>query len=172
MGWLFALSMGLQQRSERAIWVSFPPIAAGHAAGSWARSRCSGRSAYSPRLRLRDFGNAKVFGRRSTVFTVRLEALAARNQSRECKPRRVVCAAGSDRIGSSQRHPARSARTRLFPIRSLPAARLRRLAGYAPGSESYAWATSPLPLPDDHFLVTKPRFSVILCPRLLRLTCK
>lgn len=32
MGWLFALSMGLQQRSERAIWVSFLPIAAGHAA--------------------------------------------------------------------------------------------------------------------------------------------
>lgn len=32
MGWLFALSLGLQQRSERAIWVSLFPIAAGHAA--------------------------------------------------------------------------------------------------------------------------------------------
>jgi hypothetical protein len=31
MGWLFALSLGLQQRSERAIWVSLFPIAAGHA---------------------------------------------------------------------------------------------------------------------------------------------
>ena len=31
MGWLFALSLGLQQRSERAIWVSLLPIAAGHA---------------------------------------------------------------------------------------------------------------------------------------------
>jgi hypothetical protein len=32
MGWLFALSLGLQQRSERAIWVSLLPIALGHAA--------------------------------------------------------------------------------------------------------------------------------------------
>ena len=32
MGWLFALSLGLQQRSQRAIWVSMVPIAAGHAA--------------------------------------------------------------------------------------------------------------------------------------------
>jgi len=32
MGWLFALSLGLQQRSERAIWLSLLPIAAGHAA--------------------------------------------------------------------------------------------------------------------------------------------
>lgn len=32
MGWLFALSVGLQQRSERAIWVSLLPITAGHAA--------------------------------------------------------------------------------------------------------------------------------------------
>lgn len=32
MGWLFALSLGLQQRSERAIWVSLVPIALGHAA--------------------------------------------------------------------------------------------------------------------------------------------
>jgi len=32
MGWLFALSVGLQQQSERAIWVSLLPIAAGHAA--------------------------------------------------------------------------------------------------------------------------------------------
>ncbi len=32
MGWLFALSLGLQQRSQRAIWVSLLPIAAGHAA--------------------------------------------------------------------------------------------------------------------------------------------
>jgi hypothetical protein len=32
MGWLFALSIGLQQASERAIWKSLFPIAAGHAA--------------------------------------------------------------------------------------------------------------------------------------------
>ncbi|MFW5942890.1 MAG: hypothetical protein ACOCXI_13900 [Chloroflexota bacterium] len=32
MGWLFALSLGLQKQSERAIWVSMLPIAAGHAA--------------------------------------------------------------------------------------------------------------------------------------------
>lgn len=32
MGWLFALSLGLQRQSERAIWVSLLPIAAGHAA--------------------------------------------------------------------------------------------------------------------------------------------
>src|SRR5215208_3512005 len=31
MGWLFALSVGLQNRSERAIWRSLLPIAAGHA---------------------------------------------------------------------------------------------------------------------------------------------
>lgn len=32
MGWLFALSLGLQRQSERAIWLSMLPIAAGHAA--------------------------------------------------------------------------------------------------------------------------------------------
>ena len=32
MGWLFALSVGLQNRSERAIWRSLFPIAAGHTA--------------------------------------------------------------------------------------------------------------------------------------------
>ena len=32
MGWLFALSLGLQRQSERAIWISLLPIAAGHAA--------------------------------------------------------------------------------------------------------------------------------------------
>lgn len=32
MGWLFALSLGLQQRSARAIWVAMAPIALGHAA--------------------------------------------------------------------------------------------------------------------------------------------
>lgn len=32
MGWLFALSLGLQQRSARAIWLSLLPIALGHAA--------------------------------------------------------------------------------------------------------------------------------------------
>jgi hypothetical protein len=32
MGWLFALALGLQQRSERAIWLSLLPITAGHAA--------------------------------------------------------------------------------------------------------------------------------------------
>ncbi|MGE5461913.1 MAG: hypothetical protein ACM3PS_01065 [Syntrophothermus sp.] len=31
MGWLFALSVGLQNRSDRAIWRSLFPIAAGHA---------------------------------------------------------------------------------------------------------------------------------------------
>jgi hypothetical protein len=31
MGWLFALSVGLQRRSDRAIWSSLIPIAAGHA---------------------------------------------------------------------------------------------------------------------------------------------
>lgn len=31
MGWLFALALGLQQKSERAIWKSLLPIAAGHA---------------------------------------------------------------------------------------------------------------------------------------------
>jgi hypothetical protein len=31
MGWLFALSLGLQRQSERAIWASLLPIAAGHA---------------------------------------------------------------------------------------------------------------------------------------------
>lgn len=32
MGWLFALSMGLQRQSARAIWSALLPIAAGHAA--------------------------------------------------------------------------------------------------------------------------------------------
>jgi len=32
MGWLFALALGLQQRSERAIWLALIPIALGHAA--------------------------------------------------------------------------------------------------------------------------------------------
>jgi len=32
MGWLFALALGLQQRSERAIWQSLVPISIGHAA--------------------------------------------------------------------------------------------------------------------------------------------
>jgi hypothetical protein len=32
MGWLFALSLGLQQRNPRAIWLSLLPIALGHAA--------------------------------------------------------------------------------------------------------------------------------------------
>lgn len=32
MGWLFALSIGLQRQSSRAIWISLFPIAAGHAA--------------------------------------------------------------------------------------------------------------------------------------------
>lgn len=31
MGWLFALSLGLQQKSERALWLALLPIAAGHA---------------------------------------------------------------------------------------------------------------------------------------------
>jgi hypothetical protein len=31
MGWLFALSLGLQQQSGRAIWVSLVPISLGHA---------------------------------------------------------------------------------------------------------------------------------------------
>jgi hypothetical protein len=32
MGWLFALALGLQQKSERAIWQSLLPISIGHAA--------------------------------------------------------------------------------------------------------------------------------------------
>ena len=32
MGWLFALALGLQQKSERAIWRSMLPITSGHAA--------------------------------------------------------------------------------------------------------------------------------------------
>jgi hypothetical protein len=32
MGWLFALALGLQQKSERAIWLAMLPIALGHAA--------------------------------------------------------------------------------------------------------------------------------------------
>lgn len=32
MGWLFALALGLQQKSERAIWQSLVPISIGHAA--------------------------------------------------------------------------------------------------------------------------------------------
>ncbi len=32
MGWLFALSLGLQQKNGRVIWISLFPIAAGHAA--------------------------------------------------------------------------------------------------------------------------------------------
>lgn len=31
MGWLFALALGLQQQSERAIWLAMVPIAIGHA---------------------------------------------------------------------------------------------------------------------------------------------
>lgn len=31
MGWLFALSLGLQKRSDRVVWISLFPIAAGHA---------------------------------------------------------------------------------------------------------------------------------------------
>lgn len=31
MGWLFALALGLQQKSERAIWLSLVPISIGHA---------------------------------------------------------------------------------------------------------------------------------------------
>jgi len=32
MGWLFAVALGLQQKSDRAIWASLLPIALGHAA--------------------------------------------------------------------------------------------------------------------------------------------
>jgi len=32
MGWLFALSLGLQRRDEKAIWISLLPIALGHGA--------------------------------------------------------------------------------------------------------------------------------------------
>ena len=32
MGWLFALALGLQQRNQRAIWLSLLPISIGHAA--------------------------------------------------------------------------------------------------------------------------------------------
>lgn len=30
MGWLFAVSLGLQERRERALWAALPPIALGH----------------------------------------------------------------------------------------------------------------------------------------------
>lgn len=30
MGWLFAVSLGLQEQSERVLWKALPPIAAGH----------------------------------------------------------------------------------------------------------------------------------------------
>jgi hypothetical protein len=32
MGWLFALALGLQQKSDRAIWAALVPITLGHAA--------------------------------------------------------------------------------------------------------------------------------------------
>ncbi|MGH7630166.1 MAG: hypothetical protein ACREOF_12470 [Gemmatimonadales bacterium] len=32
MGWLFAVALGLQERSRRAVWRAFPPLAIGHAA--------------------------------------------------------------------------------------------------------------------------------------------
>jgi hypothetical protein len=32
MGWLFAVALGLQERSRRAVWLALPPLAAGHAA--------------------------------------------------------------------------------------------------------------------------------------------
>ncbi len=32
MGWLFAVALGLQERSRRAVWRAFPPLALGHAA--------------------------------------------------------------------------------------------------------------------------------------------
>ena len=30
MGWLFAVALGLQKQSDRAVWQSLVPIAAGH----------------------------------------------------------------------------------------------------------------------------------------------
>jgi len=32
MGWLFAVALGMQRRSARAVWLALPPIALGHAA--------------------------------------------------------------------------------------------------------------------------------------------
>jgi hypothetical protein len=32
MGWLFAVALGLQERSRRAVWRAFPPLALGHGA--------------------------------------------------------------------------------------------------------------------------------------------
>ena len=32
MGWLFAVALGMQRRSERGVWGALPPIALGHAA--------------------------------------------------------------------------------------------------------------------------------------------
>src|SRR3954447_22034568 len=32
MGWLFAVALGLQERSRRALWRALPPLALGHAA--------------------------------------------------------------------------------------------------------------------------------------------
>src|SRR5690606_35320789 len=31
MGWLFAVALGLQERSARAVWRALPPLALGHA---------------------------------------------------------------------------------------------------------------------------------------------
>jgi hypothetical protein len=31
MGWLFAVALGMQQRSARGVWRALPPIALGHA---------------------------------------------------------------------------------------------------------------------------------------------
>ena len=52
MGWLFAVALGMQQRSARGVWRALPPIALGHALAvgrsfswrpspeSWCRCSC------------------------------------------------------------------------------------------------------------------------------------
>ena len=53
MGWLFAVALGMQQRSARGVWRALPPIALGHALAvgavvlvaarsreSWSRCTC------------------------------------------------------------------------------------------------------------------------------------
>ena len=57
MGWLFAVALGMQQRSARGVWRALPPIALGHAAGR-------GQSSWWP-PRWRDRGPAgRAEGRR------------------------------------------------------------------------------------------------------------
>lgn len=65
MGWLFALALGLQRRSERAIWVSLVPITFGHAASVAlvaAILLAAGRFVPMGLLRLLTAGSLLAFG--------------------------------------------------------------------------------------------------------------